>query len=204
MPPQPRPTQTTRILLIEDSNTDAMLIQAHLRKADPSFVVRREVRLADGLAQVARGEADVILLDLNLPDSAGLDTFRSLYRSALQVPIVVLSGQDDVDLAVDAVSLALRTICPKVKPAAVPSPARFGTPLNARDGSEPSKNCPQRAKSSADSFRKSRPSWRVSTSVGGANPLTKPAATTLTTFPCSTTASASSWPMSLGTVSDQP
>ena len=113
MPPEPRPTPPTRILLIEDSNTDAMLIQAHLRKADSSFVVRREVRLADGLAQVERGEADVILLDLNLPDSSGLDTFRTLYRCALQVPIVVLSGQDDVDLAVDAVALGAQDYLPK-------------------------------------------------------------------------------------------
>jgi serine phosphatase RsbU (regulator of sigma subunit) len=110
---EPRSAPPTRILLIEDSNTDATLIQAHLRKADSSFIVRREVRLADGLAQVNRGEADVILLDLNLPDSAGLDTFRTLYRHALQTPIVVLSGQDDVDLAVDAVALGAQDYLPK-------------------------------------------------------------------------------------------
>jgi serine phosphatase RsbU (regulator of sigma subunit) len=108
-----RSSPPTRILLIEDSNTDALLIQAHLRKAGNSFVVRREVRLADGLAQVDRGEADVILLDLNLPDSAGLDTFRTLHRHALQIPIVVLSGQDDVDLAVDAVALGAQDYLPK-------------------------------------------------------------------------------------------
>jgi phosphoserine phosphatase RsbU/P len=113
MPPEPRPTPPTRILLIEDSNTDAMLIQAHLRKADASFIVRREVRLADGLEQVARGEADVVLLDLNLPDSSGLDTFRTLFRCSLQTPIVVLSGQDDVELAVDAVALGAQDYLPK-------------------------------------------------------------------------------------------
>lgn len=107
------PDHITRILLIEDSNTDALLIQAHLKKADPSFVVRRETRLADGLRQVDRGEADVVLLDLNLPDSAGLDTFRTLFRHALQVPIVVLSGQEDVELAVDAVALGAQDYLPK-------------------------------------------------------------------------------------------
>jgi sigma-B regulation protein RsbU (phosphoserine phosphatase) len=111
--PHARSLPLTRILLIEDSNTDALLIQTHLRKADSTFMVRREVRLADGLAQVDRGEADVILLDLNLPDSSGLDTFRTLYRHALQVPIVVLSGQDDVDLAVDAVALGAQDYLPK-------------------------------------------------------------------------------------------
>ncbi|MCA9148772.1 MAG: response regulator, partial [Planctomycetales bacterium] len=107
------PVIPTRILLIEDSNTDALLIQAHLKKADPSFVVKRELNLADGLAHVSRGETDVILLDLNLPDSAGLETFSALYRRALQVPIVVLSGQDDVELAVDAVSLGAQDYLPK-------------------------------------------------------------------------------------------
>ena len=50
-------------------------------------------------------EVDLVLLDLNLPDSAGLDTFRSVHRHAMHLPIVILSGQDDVELAVDAVSL---------------------------------------------------------------------------------------------------
>ena len=107
------PVIPTRILLIEDSNTDALLIQAHLKKADASFVVRRELTLADGLAHLARGETDVILLDLNLPDSAGLETFRVLHRRALQTPVVVLSGQDDVELAVDAVSLGAQDYLPK-------------------------------------------------------------------------------------------
>ncbi len=113
MPSNPTPCPPTRILLIEDSNTDALLIQAHLKKADASFLVRREVRLEDGIQQVGRGEADVILLDLNLPDSSGLDTFRALYRHALQVPIVVLSGHEDVDLAVDAVALGAQDYLPK-------------------------------------------------------------------------------------------
>ena len=103
----------TRILLIEDSNTDALLIQSHLKKADATFVVRREERLEDGLQQIDRGEADVVLLDLNLPDSAGLDTFRAVYRQAVQVPIVVLSGQDDVELAVAAVSMGAQDYLPK-------------------------------------------------------------------------------------------
>lgn len=104
---------TTRILLIEDSNTDAVLIQAHLRKADSSFIVTRVGRLDDGILHVDRGEADVVLLDLNLPDSQGLDTFRALHRRALQTPIVVLSGQDDVALAVEAVAVGAQDYLPK-------------------------------------------------------------------------------------------
>jgi serine phosphatase RsbU (regulator of sigma subunit) len=113
MAPHPSSSSPTRILLIEDSNTDALLIQAHLKKADTSFVVRREVRLLEGLKQIDRGEADVVLLDLNLPDSAGLDTFRTLHRHALQIPIVVLSGQDDLQMALEAVAMGAQDYLPK-------------------------------------------------------------------------------------------
>ena len=105
MPGADDPAVPTRILLIEDSNTDALLIQAHLKKADAAFRLRREERLESGLAHLDRGDVDVVLLDLNLPDSSGLDTFRSVHRHAMHLPIVILSGQEDVELAVDAVSL---------------------------------------------------------------------------------------------------
>ncbi|MDG2385561.1 MAG: SpoIIE family protein phosphatase [Pirellulaceae bacterium] len=94
----------TRVLLIEDSDTDALLIQAHLRKAGLPVAIRREDRLSTGLRQIDLGNVDVVLLDLNLPDSSGLDTFRAIHNRAVQTPIIVLSGQDDIDVAVAAVS----------------------------------------------------------------------------------------------------
>ena len=103
----------TRILLIEDSNTDALLIQIALEKGGRGLQVRREDRLESGLAHLDRGDIDVILLDLNLPDSSGLDTFRSVHRQAMHLPIVILSGQEDVQLAVDAVSLGAQDYLPK-------------------------------------------------------------------------------------------
>lgn len=105
----------TRILLIEDSNTDALLIQSHLRKADATFQVRREDRLETGFRQLDRGDVDVVLLDLNLPDSTGLDTFRAVHRHAIHLPIVILSGQEDVELAVDAVGLGAQDYLTKAE-----------------------------------------------------------------------------------------
>ena len=59
--------------------------------------------LADGIAQMQSGNFDMALLDLSLPDSAGLETFVQAHAGAPDVPIIVLSGHDDGDRAVEAV-----------------------------------------------------------------------------------------------------
>ena len=60
-------------------------------------------RLSVGLEHIAEGEIDVILLDLMLPDSHGLHTFREISNRASKVPIVIMSGIDDEDVAIEAV-----------------------------------------------------------------------------------------------------
>jgi signal transduction histidine kinase len=60
-------------------------------------------RLSVGLAVLGHREFDVMLLDLSLPDSSGLTTFESAHAAAPGVPIVVLSGLDDEEVAVRAV-----------------------------------------------------------------------------------------------------
>jgi signal transduction histidine kinase len=60
-------------------------------------------RLSDGLASLTLETPSVVLLDLNLPDSRGAETFRRLMEHSPNVPVVVLSGQDDETLAMKAV-----------------------------------------------------------------------------------------------------
>ena len=103
----------TRILLVEDSETDALLIQAHLKKVDADFLVDRVTTLAEATHRVGRRDVDVVLLDLNLPDSSGLETFERLHRRLMTLPIVVLSGHDDLELALEAVSLGAQDYLPK-------------------------------------------------------------------------------------------
>ena len=105
----------TRVLLVEDSDTDAVLIQAHLKKGGPEVIVQREDRLESGIRKIDQGGIDVILLDLNLPDSAGLDTFRAVHARAGRIPIIVLSGQDNVDLATHAVAQGAQDYLPKAE-----------------------------------------------------------------------------------------
>ena len=66
----------TKVLLIEDNPMDARLMEMMLTKATPGqYSIERVERLKDGLDRIKRGGVDVILLDLNLSDSRGLETF---------------------------------------------------------------------------------------------------------------------------------
>ncbi|NQT86052.1 hybrid sensor histidine kinase/response regulator [bacterium] len=92
------------ILLIEDNPPDARLIEIMLGKAKgATFEMERVDRLSAGLARLADGGIQVILLDLGLPDSQGLDTFRCVRELAPAVPIVVLTGLDDEEVGLEAV-----------------------------------------------------------------------------------------------------
>jgi two-component system sensor histidine kinase/response regulator len=95
-----------RILLIEDNPGDVRLVQEALLRnpAGLEFTIDVSGRLTDGLARLSSMPADVILLDLNLPDSFGIETFTRLHEKYPEVPIVVLSGEGTEDLAVKTVN----------------------------------------------------------------------------------------------------
>ncbi|MEZ6127733.1 MAG: fused response regulator/phosphatase [Planctomycetaceae bacterium] len=93
-----------KLLLVEDSVTDAALIQANLRVGLASVSIERSERLADALAAVRRTTFSAVLLDLNLPDSSGVGTFTRLAAECNGTPIVVLSGVDDTETAIQAVA----------------------------------------------------------------------------------------------------
>uniref|UniRef100_A0A7C3V5B1 Oxygen sensor histidine kinase NreB n=1 Tax=Desulfobacca acetoxidans TaxID=60893 RepID=A0A7C3V5B1_9BACT len=92
-----------RVLLVEDNPGDARLIKEMLAEAQGlEFNLEWVSRLADGLHRLDRDSADVVLLDLGLPDSQGLDTVIRAYRQAPEVPFVVLTGLSDDTLALAA------------------------------------------------------------------------------------------------------
>lgn len=97
-----KPNRT--ILLIEDNPGDARLIREYLAEPDAvEFVLEWTALLSAGLARLAQGPVALVLLDLSLPDSVGLDTFTRLQTAAPELPIIVLSGQDDEALAIQTV-----------------------------------------------------------------------------------------------------
>jgi signal transduction histidine kinase len=97
------PQSPAHVLLIEDNPGDADLVRLRLVEARSDLEVSCVNRLSTGLQSLADKSPAVVLLDLNLPDSHGADTYRALLKKAPTVPIVVLSGLEDETLATAAV-----------------------------------------------------------------------------------------------------
>ncbi len=92
-------TNKINVLLIEDNPVDAKLVQKML-KASSMFDVGSTDRLSVGVEYLQKQSTDIIILDLTLPDSSGLETFSKLYECASRLPIVILSSTDDERLAI--------------------------------------------------------------------------------------------------------
>jgi DNA-binding NarL/FixJ family response regulator len=92
------------VLLVEDNPGDARLVSEMLRETlGAKARLSVAARLAEAQAFLPDAEVQVVLLDLSLPDSHGLGTFGALHTLAPNLPIVVLTGLNDEQLAIDAV-----------------------------------------------------------------------------------------------------
>ena len=88
-----------RVLLIEDNEGDADLVREGLDgESSVHFHVDWVTTLEAGRERLAQGKTDLVLLDLSLPDSHGMDTFRTIRSLAPQLPVVILTGLDDKEL----------------------------------------------------------------------------------------------------------
>jgi signal transduction histidine kinase len=95
--------EASHVLLIEDNPGDADLVRLRLVESKPDVYVNCVPRLSDALVCLEAQTPSLVLLDLNLPDSHGAETFRRIREKAPNVPVVILSGQDDEAMAIKAV-----------------------------------------------------------------------------------------------------
>ncbi len=93
-----------RVLLVEDNPGDARLVEILLSEADSfgRFEITPAERLDKALEHLDGSAFDVILLDLSLPDSSGLETVEVVRTRVPLTPVVVLTGQDDEETALRA------------------------------------------------------------------------------------------------------
>src|SRR5687768_18319482 len=95
------PKESIRVLLVEDNPGDVRLLEDHLSHARPNrFYLTCVTRLSAGLDSLCRGDYELILLDLSLPDSHGTATLVQMHRAAKDLPIVVLTNIEDEALGV--------------------------------------------------------------------------------------------------------
>ena len=94
--------ERARVLLVEDDSTQMALITDYLAKEQGVvFEVKSADRLSAALEALTVGGLDIVLLDLSLPDSIGMDTFLKVREVTRQTPILVLTGNDDEQLALE-------------------------------------------------------------------------------------------------------
>lgn len=91
------------VLVVEDNQGDADLIRLRLMESHTNVNIFVVSRLSEALENLGHNSPALVLLDLDLPDSRGEATFRRVLKKAPGVPVVVLSGQDNEELAVKAV-----------------------------------------------------------------------------------------------------
>src|SRR6202051_3656150 len=91
------------VLLVEDNAGDARLLREMFSKEEPgSFHLTHLLRMRDAETHLAKGEVDIVLLDMGLPDAHGIETVRRAHAVAPDVPMIVLTGMEDEALAAEA------------------------------------------------------------------------------------------------------
>lgn len=96
----------TKVLIIDDDQEDVHLMEEILLKMNghvEAFQIHAARNLREGFELLKKNNADIILLDLNLPDSRGMETFHKVNRAHPDIPIVILSVLYDDGLAIEAV-----------------------------------------------------------------------------------------------------
>lgn len=102
--------EIVRVLSIDDSPSDARLIKEYLEEANeqkeklPFFEVQHALTMQEALTYLQQDDIDIILTDLALPDSPAHETFPCLNQRYPNVPIVVLTGSSDADLANETIN----------------------------------------------------------------------------------------------------
>ena len=100
-------TPPIKVLLIDDEPAQAWLVAEHLRsvteKTGKVIDLVHAESLGNGIKRLAEADIEVIILDLSLPDSLGLETLKKIHAKFPAMPIVVLTSMEDEELGIQLV-----------------------------------------------------------------------------------------------------
>ena len=96
------------VLIIEENRIDSILTETILRKetqanTDTSFNITCVKLFSEAVEILQQKDFDIILLDLNLPDQKGIDTFKNVHKQKKYIPIIVISSSFQRDLALNII-----------------------------------------------------------------------------------------------------
>ncbi len=96
-------TDPISILLVEDDEDDYILTSYLLKDAVPPFTIDWKTTLESGLTALSQNTYDIAILDMSLPDSTGWETFRFFHAKLPSLPVILMTGLEDNELAIKAV-----------------------------------------------------------------------------------------------------
>ena len=107
--------KTTRLLLIEDDFEDALLIEEFLDQQRYSYSIDHFTLLEKGINALSETKYDLVLTDMNLPDSTGIETVERVIKACEHTPLIVLTGNDDEEMGVLSLDLGTQDYLVKGK-----------------------------------------------------------------------------------------
>lgn len=94
-----------KLLVIEDSPSDAELLSSLLKRVNElNFEIAHSTDLGGGMKKIDADNVDVVILDLGLPDSFGITTYETLRAHSPQLPIIIITGNDDREMLAEAMN----------------------------------------------------------------------------------------------------
>ncbi len=88
-----------RVLIVDDDRIDRMAVRRHLANASAEIVVEEADGVLAAIGRLTADAFDCVVLDYNLPDGDGLTFLRGLRSAGIEAPVVMLTGQDDAEVA---------------------------------------------------------------------------------------------------------
>lgn len=120
--------QTLQILVIEDNPGDYILVSEYLEESFPNSIIFHADTLKKGIGFLEKEHIDVILLDLTLPDGMGIDSFHAVNSKVPPIPIVILTGLGDTEIALESLKVGAQDYIVKddANPAVLAKSIQYG------------------------------------------------------------------------------
>ncbi|HEX6039356.1 response regulator [Longimicrobium sp.] len=102
-----------RVLVVDDDAVDRMAVRRHLARTGLSARADEAEGVLEAIGRLTDEPYDCVLLDFNLPDGDGLTFLRGLRTAGIRVPVIMLTGQSDPEIAADLVMAGASDYLPK-------------------------------------------------------------------------------------------